>query len=271
MVKEYKMDENKKILEVAKEAARKGGEVILKYFNEEVEFHQKEDRTFVSIADEESERKIRRIILRNFPGHSIHGEEVGKTGQNSIIWHVDPLDGTSNFKNKIPLFCISIGVEKEGEFIVGVIYNPITNELFSALKDEGAFVNERRINVNREEIYDGILIIGASFKGEIGQIKTNLQKEIIKICPRLRMIGSNALQLAETARGSYSSSISDHIRTYDFAAGIVLVKESGGIVTDQFGNKPSVNSKVIVASNNLGTHKKIIELTKNYYQEFKDY
>src|SRR3990167_5124260 len=116
MVKIAKMDENKKILEVAKEAARKGGEVILKYFNEEVEFRQKEDKTFVSIADDESEKEIRRIILKNFPDHVINGEEKGKIGTGNITWHVDPLDGTSNFKNKIPIFCVSIGVEIGGEF-----------------------------------------------------------------------------------------------------------------------------------------------------------
>ncbi len=266
-----KMNDNKKILEVAKEAARKGGEVILKYFNKEVEFSKKEDETFVSITDEESEREIRKIILENFPGHVINGEERGRIGAGDIIWHVDPLDGTSNFKNKIPFFCVSIGIEVEDNFIAGVVYNPVTNELFSALDGEGAFVNEKKINVNKEEISDGIIVIDASFGGKRGEIKTNLQKEIIKICPRLRMIGSTALQLAEIAKGTYASSISDHIDTYDFAAGIVLVKEAGGIVTDQFGNKPSSKSKVIIASNNLETHKRIIELTKKHYKDVRDY
>jgi myo-inositol-1(or 4)-monophosphatase len=264
------MNENSKILEVAKEAAKKGGEIILKYFNEEVEFHKKKDNTFVSIADEESEKEIRGIILKNFPEHSIYGEEIGKTGQSNIVWHVDPLDGTSNFKNKIPFFCVSIGVEKEGNFILGVIYNPITNELFSALEGGGAFVNEKRINVNKDDISNGIFVIDASFSGNKGEIKTNLQKEIIKISPRLRMIGSNALQLTGVADGTYSSSISDHIDTYDFAAGIVIVKEAGGVVTDQLGNKPSINSKIIIASNKQETHRRIIELTKNYYKEYNE-
>ena len=250
------MDENKKILEVAKEAARKGGEVILKYFNEEVEFLQKEDKTFVSIADEESEKEIRKIILKIFPDHVINGEEKGKIGTGNIIWHIDPLDGTSNFKNKIPIFCVSIGVEREGEFIIGVIYNPITNELFSALEGGGAFVNEKKINVNKEDISNGITVIDASFSGEKGRIKVNLQKEIIKISPRLRMIGSNALQLAEISKGTYVCSVSDHIDTYDFAAGIVIVKEAGGIVTDQFGDKPSTNSKIIISSNKRDNHEK---------------
>lgn len=268
MVRTINMDENQKILEVAKEAARKGGEIVLKYFKEEVEFRQKEDKTFASIADDESEKEIKEIILRNFPEHSIYGEETGKTGQSNIVWHVDPLDGTSNFRNKIPLFCVSIGVERDGNFIVGVIYNPITNELFSASEGEGAFVNEKRISVNKEDISKGILVLDSSFKGDIGRIKTNLQSEIIKLSSRIRMIGSNALQLAEVAEGAYFSSISDHIDAYDFAAGIVLVKEAGGIVTDQFGNKPSAKSKVIVASNKKENHEKIIGLTKNYYSNF---
>jgi len=269
MVKPNKMDENSKILEVAKEAAKKGGEILLRYFGEDIQFDKKEDASFVSIADKESESVIKEIILRNFPQHRIIGEESGITGTGEVSWHIDPLDGTSNFKEGIPFFCVSIGIEKNREFIIGVVYNPLTNELYSALKDYGTFLNGKRIIVNQKKINDGIVIIDASFKEPLGQIKIKLQEEIISLTQRLRIIGSCALQLAGISRGTFISSISDNIKSYDFAAGVVLVREAGGIVTDQFGNKLTPESKVVIASNNIENHKNIIKIVRELYAEYK--
>ncbi len=158
-------------------------------------------------------------------------------------------------------------VEKNNEFIAGVIYNPCTDELFYAEKGKGAYLNGKHLKVNNQNISEGVIVFDASFRGNNGKIKIELQKELIKYSSRFRMIGSNALQLAELAKGSYVLSISDTINTYDFAAGIVIVKEAGGIITDYSGKNPSVNSKVIIASNSEENHKKIIPLIFGCYEK----
>lgn len=255
-------------LRVAKLAALRGGEIILKYFNQEIEYEQKADKTFFSIADKESEEEIKKIILSTFPNHSMIGEESGKTNNSEYIWHVDPLDGTSNFKSKMPYCCVSIGLEHNSKFILGVIYNPFSKELFYAQDGEGAYLNDKKIKVNKESLKEGIIVIDSSFSGKRGEIKANIQKELLPISSRFRMTGSNALQLAELAKGVYVASISDSISSYDFIAGIVIAKEAGAIITDQFGNIPNTNSKVIIASNSKESQEKLLNLTKKHYVEY---
>ncbi len=257
------------MIEIAKEAAKAAGKIILKHFNKNLEFTQKSDGTFVSIADKEAEREIKRIILNEYPEHSISGEETGKTGKGNTIWHVDPLDGTTNFKNRIPSCCVSIGIEKDGKFVAGVIYNPFSDELFHAETGKGAYLNGKRIRVNSLPLNEGIIEIDSYFRSDKAKIKLQTIERLIKTVPNLRMKGSTALEMTEVARGFCVSSISDAIHAYDFAAGVVIVREAGGIVTDQYGHEPLNDSTVIIASNNKENHNKIIEITKESYSGFK--
>lgn len=257
------------MIETAKKAAKSAGKIVLNYFNKSLKFKQKADQTFVSIADQEAEKEIKRIIHKSYPYHSISGEETGKTGNTKIIWHVDPLDGTNNFKNKIPYSCVSIGIEKDGQFVVGVIYNPFSDEMFYAEKGKGAFLNGKSIKVNALSLSEGISVVDAFFRVDKGERKLRCLEKLIEISPFLRMIGSNALQLTEVARGNCVSSLSDAVHSYDFAAGSVIVREAGGVVTDQYGNEPNEKSTVIIASNNAKNHYKLIELTKKFYKDFK--
>ncbi|MBT3940950.1 inositol monophosphatase [Candidatus Woesearchaeota archaeon] len=257
------------MLETAKLAAKEAGKVILKYFNQDVVFSEKEDKTVVSIADEESEQVIIKTIKEKFPDHSINGEETGRTGDSDIVWHVDPLDGTSNFKNKIPFSTVSIGVEKAGKFILGVIYNPFTDELFYAELGNGAYLNELKIQVTDLKLSKGAVVLDASFRDDRAHRKLKTQEELLNHTSKFRMLGSNALQLAELAKGQYVCSISDAIHTYDFAAGLVIIREAGGVVTDQYGNEPTVDSVVIVATNNVDNHGKVIDITKRTYAGYK--
>src|SRR3989344_4792283 len=248
-------------LEIAKIAAIKSGRIILEYFNKDLVFEEKKDKTFVSIADKESEEIIKKTILDKFPKHSIIGEETGKSDNSrEFIWHIDPLDGTSNFKNKIPYCCVSIGLENNGKFILGVIYNPFLDELYHAEEGNGAYLNEKRIHVNNQLLSEGIIVIDSSFSGKRAEIKSVMLKDLTRLTSRFRMTGSNALQLAELSKGSYYASISDHLNSYDFIAGLVIAKEAGAIVTDQYGKSPSTNSKVIIASNNKVNHEILISL-----------
>ena len=254
--------------EIAETAARQAGKLVRAYFGKQIEFEQKQDKTFASVADREAEEEIKRTILDRFPEHAVLGEESGKTGNSSVVWHVDPLDGTSNFKNGIPYCCTSIGMENNGKFVVGAIYNPFSGEMFCAEEGKGAYLNGRKIVVNSQPLSDGIIVIDASFGGKRGEIKANLQKDLIKSVSRFRMTGSNALQMAEVAKGTYVASISDALKSYDFAAGVVIAKEAGAMVSDQFGNEPAPDSKVIIMSNNKQTHGKLIMLAKNHYANY---
>lgn len=259
----------KTMLEVAKEAAKKGGAIVLKYFHQDLAFEEKENKTLVSIADKESEETIKQTILDAFPNHSIKGEESGITEGEQILWHVDPLDGTTNFKNNLPFSSVSIGIEKDGTFIVGVIYNPYTDELFSAEQGKGAYLNNEKVSVNDQSITKGLIIFDASFGEPRAQRKLDTQQALInQSCRRFRMIGSNALQLAGIANGTFTASLSDTIDSYDFAAGVVLVKEAGGIVTDHLGGEPTAQSKVIIASNNKENHEILLNIVKKTYDGY---
>ncbi len=257
------------LLEVAKKAARAGGKVAMKYFGTDVEFETKEDKTFVSVADRESEEEIRKIVSAKFPKHEIKGEEGSETGKSNIVWHVDPIDGTSNFKNNIPLSAVSIGIEKDGEFIVGVVYHPHVDELYHAEKGKGAFLNGKPIKVNSFTPNEGIIVIDSSFRGDRVPRKYKAFGGILKRCSRYRMIGCASLQLCWLARGNFVSSLSDAIHSFDFAAGAVIVREAGGIVTDTLGNELSADSKAIVASNNKENHKMVVDVTKQFYKGYK--
>ncbi len=261
------MHQESEFLHIATLAAKKAGEIIRFYFDKGVDFEQKKDKTFASIADNEAERAIREIILKKFPHHAFVGEEEGMVGNGKTIWHVDPLDGTSNFKNKIAYCCVSIGVEQEGKFIFGLIYNPFSDELFHAEEGKGAYLNGKKIGVNTQPLTEGVMVIDASFSGKSAAIKVGLQHELLHLTSRFRMTGSNAMQLAELAKGTYTSSLSDVINSYDFAAGVVIATEAGAIVTDQHGNKPTANSKVLIASNAQSTHDLLLPLVRKYYSQ----
>ena len=256
------------MMSVAKQAAKAGGAVLVKYASQHVSFREKSDKTFVSIADEESEKVITRVILEAFPDHEILGEETGQTGTSTTIWHIDPLDGTINFKSGFPLFCVSIGIEQHGEFILGVIYNPLTDELYAAEKGKGAFLNDKKIHVNTLSSADGVHVVDASFRDERTKRKLLYITKLTAFSSRLRMIGSSALQLCDVATGNCVSSLSDSVHSYDFAAGIVIVREAGGIVTDQYGNSPSAKSVVVIASNNK-EHDKFVAITKDCYVNYR--
>jgi myo-inositol-1(or 4)-monophosphatase len=257
------------MLEIAKIAAKAAGKIILSKFKADISFEQKADKTFVSEVDKEAEKEIRKIIQEKYPEHTINGEEFGQSGESTIIWHVDPLDGTTAFKNKIPYSCVSIGIQKDGEFIIGVIYNPYTNSLFYAEVGKGAFLNGEKIKVNDLSLMEGVCVFNSSFRGDRVSRKIKTLEQFTKKSSRFRMVISSALKLTEVANGNCVVALLDTIHTYDFAAGIVIVVEAGGIVTDQYGQKPTRNSKVIIAGNNKENHQELINLTKENYKDYK--
>ena len=248
------MQNKSRELEVAIPAALEAGKILEKYFETELEHLTKEDRTIVTVADRESEEVIKKIILSEFPEHSIFGEETGHTkNKDEYTWHIDPLDGTRNFANGIPLFAVSIALEENGEVIVGVIYSPeIKNALFYAEKGKGAYQKEKKIFVSKDDEKKGIVTVASFMQEENLKLMRALRHSLPGIVVgSIRNMGCTALDLAYMARGSLEGTIQIGFSTYDFAAGTLLVQEAGGKITNLEGKPWKFPENYFIASNGV--------------------
>ncbi|MBI2630729.1 inositol monophosphatase [Candidatus Nomurabacteria bacterium] len=256
------MENKSKELEVAIKAALEAGKVLEKYFETEILKEFKEDNTPVTLADREAEDVIKKIISEVFPGHSILGEETGMTENNSeYVWHVDPLNGTRNFANGIPFFGVSIALIKNNELSVGVIYNPVTRSLFYAEKNKGAFLNDKKILVSKDDENHSMVTIDPGKKEEEKQLRRELYKTLPATFRSIRDLGSTAVHLAYVARGGLEANIQLGLQTYDFAAGALLVLEAGGKITKHDGSPWFFPDNKFIASNGV-FHDKLIEEIK---------
>lgn len=252
---------------VAVEAAFKAGEILKKYYRKEFKHHYKDHRNPVTEVDILSQEEIKRIILNNFRNHRILAEEDYREEEfdlDGFWWIIDPLDGTVNFRKGFPFFCVSISLVKDGEIILGVIYAPILDELFIAEKGQGSFFNNKRIFVSKtRNLEESVLATGFSYALTSNpNPHIELFKELSIRTEAVRRAGSAAIDLAYTAMGVFDGFWEFDLKPWDIAAGILLVQESQGKVSDYYGNPISLSSKTIVASNGL-IHEKIIEFTRN--------
>jgi myo-inositol-1(or 4)-monophosphatase len=237
-------------------AARKAGRSLVRDFGEveNLQVSVKGPGNFVSAADHKAEDIIFKELSKARPGYSFLMEERGEVvGDDSTHrWIVDPLDGTTNFLHGVPLFAISIGLEREGQLVAGVVYNPIADELFTAEKGKGAFLNDRRrLRVAaRKSLADVLVTIGiphigrpghAHFMAEVGPVITQVAG--------VRRTGSAALDLAWTSAGRFDAYWERGIKPWDMAAGIVLVREAGGTICDLEGQQAMFESGDVLATN----------------------
>ena len=244
------------LMNVMINAARKAGKSLTRDFGE-VEHLQvsiKGPANFVSEADHKAEAIIFAELKKARPEYGFLMEERGEVPgpDKTHRWIVDPLDGTTNFLHSIPLFCSSIGLERDGVLVAGVIYNPITDELFTAEKGKGAFLNDRRrLRVAaRRSLDDCVVATGIPHRGRTGH-KTFL-KEIETVMGHvagIRRTGSAALDLAWTAAGRFDAYWERNIKPWDMAAGIVMIRESGGTVSDLDGGDQMMDGGDIVVGN----------------------
>ncbi len=248
------MKNKSKELEIAIMAALEAGKIVEKYFETEILKELKEDSSPVTLADRESEAIIKKIILENFPDHSILGEETGMTENKSeYTWHVDPIDGTRNFSNGIPLFAVSIALALKDKVIIGVVYNPATHSLFYAEDGKGAYLNDKKIFVSKDDKDHAMVTISTS-KDKADQ---KLCRELLHDLPggrvirSVRDIGCAALDLAYVSRGGFEANIQLGLFTYDFSAGILLVKEAGGKITRLDGSPWVFPENKFIASNGV--------------------
>ena len=196
------MQNKSKELETAIRAALEAGKILEKYFETEILKEFKEDSSLVTLADKESEEIIKKFILEAFPVHSVFGEETGMTkNQDECVWHIDPIDGTRNFANGIPIFGISIAMACKDELILGVIYNPATKSLFYAEKGKGAYLNDIKIHVSSDDKEQGIVTVSPGSLRENRVLLRELYYHLPKMVRSVRDLGCTALELAYVARG----------------------------------------------------------------------
>lgn len=228
------------LLTVMVAAARKAGRQLSRDFGEveQLQVSKKGPGDFVSAADHKAEQTIFEELSKARPGYGFLMEERGAVegSDRTHRWIVDPLDGTTNFLHGFAHFSISIALEREGELVAGVVYDVAKNEMFTAEKGRGAFLNDRRLRVaNRTNLADALVVTGIATKSRSGEAKALLQSEldrVISATAGLRRLGSAALDLAYVAAGRFDAYWERHLAPWDVAAGAVLVREAGGFARE---------------------------------------
>ncbi|MFA4907855.1 MAG: inositol monophosphatase family protein [archaeon] len=256
-------------LEVAKTAANEAGKILLKRFDSIHSVSFKTAKDTVTETDLAAEKKIISILGKNFPSHSFHAEESGKSREAAdYVWVIDPLDGTVNYSHGIPIFGISIALQFSGKIIAGVISLPSQNELFYAEKGKGAFLNGKRINVSAEKnlshalcYFNDFNIGNDSERKKFNSRKFKIAKALAENVMRYRILGSAATELAYLASGRIDAYGMSCFGFWDAAAGKILVEEAGGTITDSTGKEFTEKSREFIASNGK-LHAKFLGLLK---------
>jgi myo-inositol-1(or 4)-monophosphatase len=224
------------LLNIAVSAARSAGRIIMRELNqiESLTVTAKSRNDFVTEVDRAAEEAIVRTIRKAHPEHAILAEEGGADGKHDFLWIIDPLDGTTNFLHRFPQFCVSIALQIRGRLEHGVIYNPWSQELFTATRGDGAQLDGRRIRVSKAASLEGTLI-GTGFPFRHGaQMQSYLKmlQYVMENTAGVRRPGSAALDLAFVAAGRLDGFWEMNLKPWDIAAGTLMIREAGGIVTE---------------------------------------
>lgn len=242
-----------------------GAAELRRYFNGSFTISSKDSiNDLVTEADHASEKAIIKIIQDKHPDHFILSEETGSVHTDSNIkWIIDPIDGTINFANGIPICCVSIGVEQDGEMIMGAVFNPFMNELFFAEKGKGATLNEQPIKVSdKDNLLTSCLVTGFPYQYlDTPNGPLEIFEKLIRKSIPVRRLGSAALDLCWTAAGRFDGFYEHKLQAWDSAAGYLIVQEAGGIVTDLKGDKFNPYQPGIIASNGK-IHDQLLALMK---------
>lgn len=238
-------------LTIAVRAARKAGDFIIRESDKIRSVQEKSQSDYVTNVDEAAEQLIIDTISHSYADHSFLGEESGSSGQSDYQWIIDPIDGTTNFMRKVPHWAISIACTYKGRTEVGVIYDPVREELFSAVRGRGAQLNGKRLRVsNSKDMEHSLLATGFPFKKKqiLEQYMTIFSK-LFPHCADMRRGGSAALDLAYVAAGRMDGFWEFGLNEWDTAAGVLMVNEAGGMVSDITGNPNYQDNGSIIAAN----------------------
>jgi len=241
---------NPNFKKIAVKAVKEAGKIIEKKFKGPNRVSYKKDSSVVTNIDFEAEKTIIKLIKKNFPSHNILAEEIGGRVGENYTWIIDPLDGTTNYISRMPFFSTSIALFYRRKPILGIIFNPISKEFYFAEKGRGAYLNGKRIKIGRKRILlKSVLALG---RGRAREDFIKLQKVLEKAigkCHTFRIWGSTSLGLCYVASGRIDGYIDVGSKPWDYAAGILIVKEAGGRVTDFRGKEWEIKTKNVVASN----------------------
>ena len=248
-------------------ACRKASKILIRDFGEieNLQVSIKGPGDFVTVADKKVEKILIEELQKARPTYSILSEEIGQINNDvAFKWIIDPIDGTANFLHGIPHFAISVGLEHNKEIICGIVYDPIKDEMFTAEKGNGSYLNNQRMRVSsRPKLKDCIIFTG-------GPKRDSKDKELAleeykkfssKVLVPIRKMGSASLDMAYVAAGRCDGFWQRNLHYWDIAAGIILVKEAGGFVTDFHGEHEYIENKTILVTNSR-INKEMIELLK---------
>jgi myo-inositol-1(or 4)-monophosphatase len=235
------------------EIAREAGALLMGYFQQHVKVEYKGDADLVTIADRKSEILIRERIRARWPGHDILGEEQGLVDTGSEYrWYVDPLDGTTNFAHGFPVFCVSLGLEHKNRLVAGVVYDPTRDELFAAERGSGAYLNQQRIQVsNIANLSESLVATGFPSHKRHKNPNIHFYHQITLRTHGVRRAGSAALDLCCVASGRFDAFWEFNLNPWDTVAGVLIIEEAGGKVSDFKGGPFQLNSRETLASNGL--------------------
>jgi myo-inositol-1(or 4)-monophosphatase len=248
-------------LETAVDIAREAGALLSTYFERRIAFELKGDFDLVTEADRASERLVVERLRSHFPSHSIVAEEGGgHEGTSGYRWYVDPLDGTTNFAHGYPVYNVTMGLELDGEMLVGVVFDPNRQEMFSAERGAGAYLNNRRIRVSAaKRLEDSLVSTGFPSRKRHLNVNIHFYHQMAMATHGVRRSGSAAIDLANVACGRLEAFWEFGLNPWDMAAGILLVTEAGGRCTDMKGGPHSLAGPHLLTDNGA-IHQQILDL-----------
>ncbi|HZX72723.1 MAG TPA: inositol monophosphatase family protein [Rhodanobacter sp.] len=247
---------------IAARAARSAGNVILRYMNriDGLNVVEKQQWDFVSEVDKLAEAEIIKELRRAYPDHAILAEESGQTGKGPLTWVIDPLDGTHNYLRGIPHFCVSIALLDKGVPIHAVVFDPLRDELYTASKGDGAYLNDRRMRVGKRENLSGAMVAtGFPFRQRDHlTAQLDMTRAILGQAEDIRRSGSAALDLAYVAAARYDAYFEIGLKPWDMAAGVLLVREAGGHYCD-FAGRDGIPASGNIIAGNLNVAKAMVD------------
>lgn len=258
-----------KLVRALTEAAHASGAVLMKSFGKKLKVSEKSGAGLVTNVDLASEAAALKILRRAFPEFRVLTEEAGALESGAASpgrWILDPLDGTTNYVHRFPMFCVSIAAEWDGEVVGGVIYHPVLKETYVAARGRGAFVNGKRLQVSQTtRLEDSLLTTGFTYrKDKWLHYEMEAFERLSQLARAVRRPGSAALDLAYTARGVFDGFWERRLSPWDIAAGALLVEEAGGKVTDFKGKPFRVDQSEVVAANRKLHSPFLAEITRTF-------
>jgi myo-inositol-1(or 4)-monophosphatase len=255
------------MLNIAIEAALAAGKFLKQNVGKikDIQLKSGQEKNLVTEIDKKSEAMIIELITKHFPSHTILAEEGGgkKSPRSDVKWIIDPLDGTTNYTHGFPVFCVSIGIEVKEQLVAGVIYDPNFDEMFTAEKGKGAYLNGKRISVSkRTSLKESLLVTG--FPYNVAENPNNAIEHFVHFlmdAQAVRRMGSAAIDLAYVAAGRYEGFWEVALNPWDMAAGALLVEEAGGKVTRFSGEPFNIYQQEVLASNGI-VHEHMMEVLK---------